>query len=84
MSYNTLVTLSPTKVNYLSHFLLTLELLPLLETTAERTGDCRVVFVASRRHAQGVFNPRNINGEISYSRYSHYNHSKLYNVSLEI
>ncbi|CAI8048206.1 Retinol dehydrogenase 14 [Geodia barretti] len=44
----------------------------------------RVVFVASRRHAQGVFDPKNINGEISYSRYAFYNHSKLYNTDTEM
>ena len=78
------IPLPRAKVNHLGHFLLTVELLPLLKTTAERTGDCRVVFVASRRHAQGVFDPKNINGEISYSRYAFYNHSKLYNVSIKI
>ena len=78
------IPLPRAKVNHLGHFLLTVELLPLLKTTAERTGDSRVVFVASRRHAQGVFDPKNINGEISYSRYAFYNHSKLYNVSIKI
>ena len=52
-----------------------------MKTTAEITSDCRVVFVASRRHSQGVFDPSNINGERSYSRYGFYNNSKLYNVS---
>lgn len=49
--------------------------------TAQYTGDCRVIFVASRSHSQGVFDPSNINGETSYSRYTFYNNSKLYNVS---
>jgi NAD(P)-dependent dehydrogenase (short-subunit alcohol dehydrogenase family) len=68
------------QVNHLGHFLLTLELVPLLLATAGRTEDCRVVFVASRRHAQGVFDLSNVNGDTSYSRYAFYNNSKLYNV----
>lgn len=70
------------QVNHLGHFLLTLELLPLLLSTAEVCGDCRVAFVASRRHVHGVLDPSNMNGEVSYSRYGFYNNSKLYNVSL--
>lgn len=52
--------------------------------TAECTGDGRVIFVASRRHSQGVFDPSNINGETSYSRCAFYNNSKLYNVSFNV
>lgn len=52
--------------------------------TAECTGDGRVIFVASRRHSQGVFDPSNINGETSYSRCAFYNNSKLYNVSYNV
>lgn len=70
------------QVNHLGHYLLTLELLPLLEATAQRTGDSRIIFVSSRRHVHGVFDPRNMNGELSYSRYCFYNNSKLYNVSV--
>ena len=68
-------------MNHLGHFLLTLELLPLMLDSASHTGDGRVVFVASRRHAYGVFDPDNMNGETSYSRFGFYNNSKLYIVS---
>ena len=69
------------QVNHLSHFLLTLELLPLMLETAEQTGDGRIIFVSSRQHAHGVFDPNNMNGEVFYSRSGFYDNSKLYNVS---
>lgn len=78
---NTTLTLL-SQVNHLSALLLTLELLPtLLDTAAAIGGDCRVVCVASRAHERGVWDPRNMDGEVSYSPRSFYENSKLYNVS---
>ena len=68
------------QINHLSHFLLTLELLPIMIDTAESCKDCRIVIVSSRAHKSGVFDPQNLNGEVSYSRLLFYCHSKLYNV----
>ena len=68
------------QVNHLSHFLLTLELLPILLDTAYSCGDCRIVIVSSLAHKWGVFDPENMNGEISYTGLKFYNNSKLYNV----
>ena len=69
------------QVNHLSHFLLTLELLPSLTETASSTGDGRIVFVSSSAHKQGSLNPDNMNGEQGCGRQSFYGNSKLYNVS---
>ena len=74
----------PAQVNHLSPLLLTLELLPTLVETASSGsggGDCRVVWVASMAHERGIWDPRNMNGEISYSPTTFYQNSKLYNVS---
>lgn len=71
------------QVNHLSPLLLTLELLPtLLETAAASGGDCRVVWVASRAHEGGVWNPQNLDGEVFYNSKYFYQNSKLYNVSI--
>ena len=69
------------QVNHLSHFLLTLELLPLLEATARETGDARVVFVSSNTHSWATWEPDNLNAERDYGRMKAYPKSKLYNVS---
>ena len=69
------------QVNHLGHFLLTLELLPIMLDTATSTGDCRIVIVSSRMHFNSEFIPDNMNGEQLYGRISFYSHSKLYNVS---
>ena len=68
------------QVNHLSHFLLTLELLPVMVDTAATSKDGRVVFVSSRLHARGAFMPGNMNAEVEYSRTRFYGNSKLYNV----
>ena len=68
------------QVNHLSHFLLTLELLPIILDTAESCNDCRIVLVSSIAHRTGVFDPQNMNGEVSYGRIQFYWNSKLYNV----
>ena len=72
------------QVNHLSHFLLTLELLPIMLDTATSTGDCRIVIVSSKACYSGLFVPDNMNGEQSYGRMAFYSHSKLYNVSHHI
>ena len=68
------------QINHLSHFLLTLELLPIMLDTAESCKDCRIVIVSSTAHKSGVFDPRNLNGEVSFARLKFYSNSKLYNV----
>ena len=68
------------QVNHLSHFLLTLELLPIMLDTASTTGDGRIVIVSSAGHRSGVFDPDNLDGQQSYGRMKFYCHSKLYNV----
>ena len=68
------------QVNHLSHFLLTLELLPIILDTASNCGDCRIVIVSSIGHLNAVFEPGNMNAEVSYSRMGFYYKSKLYNV----
>ena len=70
------------QVNHLSHFLLTLELLPLLLDSASQTGDSRVVILSSTGHTSGVFDPTNMNGERDYGRMKVYCNTKLYNVCL--
>ena len=68
------------QVNHLSHFLLTLELLPIILDTAGSCNDCRIVLVSSAAHKGGVIDPQNMNGEVSYGRLQFYSNSKLYNV----
>lgn len=68
------------QVNHLSHFLMTLELLPLIVETASASRDGRIVLVSSLAHKSGTFDPANMNGEVSYSRFKFYGNSKLYNV----
>ena len=72
------------QVNHLSHFLLTLELLPTILDTAARTGDCRILILSSTAHKSGVFDPANLNGEKNYGSLNFYNNSKLFNVGLVI
>ena len=68
------------QVNYLGHFLLTLELLPVVVETARSQGDVRIVNVSSAAHGWGTLDPNNMNGEVSYSRTAFYGNSKLYNI----
>ncbi|XP_065911513.1 retinol dehydrogenase 11-like isoform X2 [Dysidea avara] len=65
------------QVNHLGHFLICLELLPCMINT---DGDKRIVLVSSSVHSAGVWNPNNLQGETSYSRWTFYGNSKLYNV----
>jgi len=45
-------------------------------------GDKRIVFVSSVLHSMGVWDPSNLQGEVSYGRMKFYRNSKLYNVSV--
>ena len=69
------------QVNHLSHFLMTLELLPVITHTATNTGDARIVIVSSKGNYTGKFDPKNLNGELSYGPIFNYQNSKLYIVS---
>ena len=69
----------PPQVNHLGHFLLTLELLPLITSSAP---DARVVIVSSLLHKwSDPFDPSNLEGEQNYNRYKQYGLTKLCNVS---
>ncbi|CAI8041845.1 Short-chain dehydrogenase TIC 32 A, chloroplastic [Geodia barretti] len=68
------------QVNHLSHFLLTLELLPVLESTGRETGDVRVVFVSSSTHSWASWDPDSLTGVTNYSRLKTYPKTKLYNI----
>ncbi len=68
------------QVNYLSHFLITLHLLPLLRESAPNS---RVINVSSTAHSSGTFDLNNMQSEVSYSRLKSYNNSKLYQVSMQ-
>ena len=69
----------PLQVNHLGHFLLTLELLPLITSSAP---DARVVIVSSMLHKwSDPFDPSNLEGEQNYNRYKQYGLTKLCNVS---
>ena len=67
------------QVNHLGHFLLTLELLPLITSSAP---DVRVVIVSSVMHKwSNPFDPNNLEGEQNYNRFKQYGSTKLFNVS---
>ena len=66
------------QINHLGHFLLCLELLPFMTSTE---GDKRIVLVSSMMHSSGVWDPNNLQGNVSYGRIRFYGNSKLYNVS---
>ena len=66
-------------MNHLGHFLLTLELLPLILSSAP---DARVVILSSVAHKMAnPFDPNNLEGEQDYGRIKQYGSSKLFNVS---
>ena len=74
-------------VNHLAHFLLTLELLPLLEATGRARGEAgedpapaRVATVASELHARGRIDFDDLEGERRYTGGGAYAQSKLANV----
>ena len=45
-------------------------------------GDKRIVLVSSVGHTRGVWDPNNLQGDVSYDRMKFYGNSKLYNVSV--
>lgn len=63
-------------VNHLAYFLLTRELMPLLEKTPKS----RIVNVASEAHRYGEFDPNNIQLTKGYSASKAYGNSKLFNI----
>ena len=63
-------------VNHLAYFLLTKELIPLLEKTEQS----RVINVASEAHRYGEFSPNNIQLENGYTASKAYGNSKLFNM----
>ena len=67
------------QINHLGHFLMCLELLPCMMSTE---GDKRIILVSSMMHTYGVWDPNNLQGNISYGRVKFYGNSKLYNVSV--
>ena len=76
------VCLWNSQVNHLSHFYLTLELLPNITETASSSGDGRILFVSSTIHYRSTPNFDTINSEEDYGRFKAYGCSKLYNVRL--
>lgn len=68
------------QVNYLSHFLLTAKLLPVMKRSGE---DCRIINMSSRGHAMCNFDIKTINYEGSHDNYpsfEYYGRSKLYQI----
>ncbi|PIK41483.1 putative retinol dehydrogenase 12 [Apostichopus japonicus] len=65
------------QVNYLSHFLLTLLLLPLLKESAPNS---RIVNVSSEGHKHSEVKLSNIQGQKSYSVTKFYGNSKLFQI----
>lgn len=63
-------------VNHLSYFLLTKELMPLLEN---RTGS-RIINVASEAHRSGAFDTDNLTLKKGYYTFKAYGNSKLFNI----
>ncbi|REL39048.1 SDR family NAD(P)-dependent oxidoreductase [Rhodohalobacter sp. SW132] len=63
-------------VNHLGYFLLTRELMPLLEKTPQS----RIMNVASEAHRYGEFDPKNIQLTERYSASKAYGNSKLFNI----
>jgi len=64
------------QVNYLSHFLLTLHLLPLLR----KESDARIINVTSAAHNDGELNMKNMQGRGGYDKSKFYANSTLYQV----
>jgi NAD(P)-dependent dehydrogenase (short-subunit alcohol dehydrogenase family) len=67
-------------LNHLGYFLLTNELLPLLQRTAKTQGHARIVNVASDAHRRGRINFEDLQAKQSYSGFGVYCNSKLANV----
>lgn len=63
-------------VNHMAYFLLTRELMPLLESTPES----RVINVASDASRSGTFSPDNFQLQSGYSTMKAYGNSKLFNI----
>lgn len=61
------------QVNYLAHFLLTIQLLPLIK----KSSPSRIINVSSVTHQSADFDMNNLQGELKYSGYNAYAISKL-------
>jgi len=62
------------QVNYLGHFLLSLQLIPLMK---EVNSEARIVMVTAREHTSGDFNPRTAQGRGQYNKSTYYANSKF-------
>lgn len=65
------------QVNYLSHFLLTLHLLPLIKQSGP---NCRIVNIASKAHFLSEVNLDNIQSQKHFTATKCYGNSKLYQI----
>lgn len=65
------------QINYLSHCLLTLNLLSVIKSSGP---DARIVNVSSYGYKFGKFDPANMDGSRGYSRLGFYGSSKLFQV----
>jgi len=63
-------------VNHMAYFLLTKELMPILEKTPKS----RIINVASDAHRYGGFDPNNLQLRTGYNTSKAYGNSKLYNI----
>ena len=67
-------------MNYLSHFLLTAKLLPIMKRSGE---DCRILNMSSAAHSAGIVDLETINYDgppDKYPKVQYYGRSKLYQV----
>jgi len=67
------------QVNYLSHFLLTLRMLPIMRESGD---DCRIIMVASQNHKDGSLDISNIQAQRNYDRSKFYANSKLFMIMM--
>ncbi|XP_050413557.2 retinol dehydrogenase 14 [Patella vulgata] len=63
--------------NYLSHLLITLHFLPILQKSGD---DARIVNVSSDAYYMGTFDPTNLNCERSFGKVGIYGNSKLFQI----
>jgi len=66
--------------NHLAYFLLTGELLPLLEASGEAGRAARIVNVSSQAHTRARFDMEDLMAEKSYAPFTAYGNSKLANI----
>ena len=76
MNYYNVTLSSYLQFNYLSHFLLTLHLIPLMK----KLPDARIINVTSAAHNNGEFNIKNVQGFSNYDKAKFFANSQLYQV----